>query len=95
MTLTCPLLLEDKTGLLIGPNEFLDIYDRPPYVRVDTTLQTAARRTTILITADNSRRSRENGISICLEPSMEGRVKIGHNRELDVRTWIRRSQNGG
>ena len=31
-----PYIFEDTTGLPTGPTDFLDIYDRPPFLRVTT-----------------------------------------------------------
>lgn len=35
-TLGIPYIFEDTTGLETGPSDFLDIYDRPPFLRLST-----------------------------------------------------------
>lgn len=35
-TLGLPYYFEDTTGLASGPTDFLDIYDRPPFLRLST-----------------------------------------------------------
>lgn len=39
-----PYYFEDTTGLASGPTDFLDIYDRPPFLRLSTTHPHASAR---------------------------------------------------
>lgn len=94
-TLGLPLFLEDKTGLITGPTEFIDIYDRPPFVQVDTTFVAATRRILMSISAnDGRRRTSKDSVKITLEPSLEGTVRIKRAGEMELRKWLRRPQNG-
>jgi len=87
-TLGLPLFLEDTSGFITGPTDFLDIYDRPPFVCVENAMEIAARRTTVCIF--DKRRSRDSGVTLIFEPGMICTVILGQNgRELDIQRWLR------
>jgi hypothetical protein len=88
-TLGLPLFLEDTTGYITGPTEFLDIYDRQPSVCVQNAMEIAARRTTVSVF--DKRGSRHSGVKLTFEPGMRATVALGRNgREVDLGKWLKR-----
>ncbi|KAF8519999.1 hypothetical protein BU17DRAFT_89356 [Hysterangium stoloniferum] len=87
-TLGLPLFLEDTSGFITGPTDFLDIYDRPPFVCVENAMEIAARRTTVFVF--DKRRHRNSGVTLVFEPGLRCSVTLGKDgRELDIQQWLR------
>jgi len=104
-TLGLPYFFEDTTGLVSGPTEFLDIYDRPPFLRLDSSpkLPCTDRSTTLAIyelgarTFVHARRQHGTPPSAVLtfDRGLTGSVRFRTGMAVAMERWLKKSSTFG
>ncbi|GJJ07960.1 hypothetical protein Clacol_002167 [Clathrus columnatus] len=95
-TLGLPLFLEDTTGYPLGPTDFSDIYDRPPFIHVRNRVDLILKRIRIdIFELDiGSGRQSRNGISLHLGPEIAGNVVFLNGVRKYVENWLYENGSG-
>lgn len=97
-TLGLPLFLEDTTGFWQGPTDFLDIYDRPPFIHVRNQIDLISRKMRIDIFETSSRYGVRSGISLHLEPDVNGNIVCindGTRKRVPAESWLCKCGSAG
>ncbi|KAF8581388.1 hypothetical protein K439DRAFT_1414340 [Ramaria rubella] len=107
-TLGLPYFFQDSTGLILGPADFLDIYDRPPFLHIDSTptrYPNQPHSTTLAIyergtpSYRTTRRRRDDksppSAVLVFNPGLTGTVKFRSQMAVPMDGWLKKSNTFG